>query len=172
MTDIYSLSDIDLLNEKFSGIEMRYNTFYDRMEFQEKDSVLARGPDPIIKKVVMGTKTFVIDTIETKDGAFATYVQRLDSGRIALMAKQMVIYKELERAKPMQGDVPPRYERMPDSYYLKIGWGPLKKISSLKKLIEALPDRKAEMEAYTENEKIRTNKPDDLAKFIRYYNSM
>ncbi len=148
---------------------MRYNIFYDQMEFKDKDSVYAIGPDMSIKKVVIGSETFVVDNLEFKG---KTVPLSLDSGRVSLVAKMLVIYKELRQGKPMQGDIPPRFERMPDTYYIKIGHGPLAKVSTVKKLIEMLPDRKQEMEKFTQNEKTRANKPDELTKFIRYYNSL
>ena len=169
--ETYLRGEIYLDGEKFSNIAMRYNIFDDRFEFKEKDSVLAIGPDPIIKKISIGAQTFIIDTLKVKDKRFPSYFQRLDSGRVTLMAKSFVIFKEMERAKAIQGDVPPRYERMPDVYYIKIGKGPLAKIGSIKKLIEILPDHASEMEIYSQREKIRTNN-EDLTKFIHYYNTL
>ncbi len=172
LTDTYSKSHVYSNKGNFSDIEMRYNIFYERMEFNEKDLLYAIDPDLVIQKIVLGTQTFVVDNYELKGKTAPAYFLALDSGRVSLMTKMRVIFKDRQQGKPIEGDIPAKYQRMPDVNYFKLGNGPLIKVRSLKKLIDELPDQKQEMEKFVKNEKISANNAEELTKFIQYYNSL
>ena len=172
LTDTYLKSHVYSHKGNFSDIDMRYNIFYERMEFKEKDLLYAIDPDSKIKKIVLGTQTFVVDNYELKGKMAPAYFLRLDSGRVTLMTKMRIIFKDRQQGKPIEGDIPAKYSRLPDINYIKLGNGPLIKVRSIKKLIDELPDRKQEMEKFAKNEKISANKAEELTKFIQYFNSL
>ena len=157
----------------YADLLMRYNIFLDRVEFRNKDSVVYTIiPDKVIKKVVIDNNTLVVDTYELKGDLVSTFFMRQDSGKLILLTKMMVSFREREMGKPIVGDVPAKYTRMPDVHYIKSGDGPLVKIQNIKKLIEGLPDHQKEMEEFAKKEKTSSNKAKELTSFIKYYNSL
>jgi len=172
LTDTYLKSHVYSHKGNFSDIDMRYNIFYERMEFKEKDLLYAIDPDSKIKKIVLDAQTFVVDNYELKGKTAPAYFLRLDSGRVTLMTKMRIIFKDRQQGKPIEDDIPAKYSRMQDINYIKLGDRSLIKVRSIKKLIDELPDRKQEMEDFAKKEKISANKAEELTKFIQYYNSL
>jgi hypothetical protein len=156
----------------YRDVEMRYDIYFDRIEFKNQDTVMVAGPDKLISKVQMGDQTFIVSIFKSKDKPALTYFLREDSGKMTLLTKMEIKFKNQELGKPIQGDIPAKYIRMPDTHYYKIGNGPLIKIQGIKKLIEEIPDHNGEMEQYARKEKISANKPKELKKFSQYYNSL
>jgi len=154
------------------NVQMRYNIYYDRIEYKGKETEMAIGPDKRIRKVELGEQTLVLNLYEVKGKTALAYFIRQDSGKMTILTKMTVMLKGPQFGKPIEGDVPAKYSRMPDTHYFKIGDGPLIKIQSIKKLIEELPDHREEMEVFARKEKTSTNKPKELIRFSQYYNSL
>ncbi len=153
--------------------EMRYNIYDDRIEYKGKDTVLMMiGPDKLIQKIELGDQTLVVELYEEKGKKALTYFIRQDSGKMTMLTKKAISLKPPQFGKPIEGDIPAKFTRMPDTHFYKLDKGPLVKIVSIKKLIEELPDHKAEMETFVKKEKISANKPKELALFSKYYNSL
>jgi hypothetical protein len=151
---------------------MRYNIFNDVIEFQQNGSVLALAPDKRINKVTIGSHTFVVNRFEFKSKQIEGYLERLDSGKLTLLAKMVVVFKEREEPRAMQYSiVPARFNRLGDVHYSMLPDGQLVKIESIKKLLEQLPDKNEEMAAFVKKEKIRDDR-EGLVKFFSYYNSL
>lgn len=157
---------------KMPEIEMKYNIFFDRMEYYQQDTMYAIVPNLSIDKIVLDGQTFVVENFEGDDGIYPTYFVRLDSGSLSLLTKMEINFKDRQQGKPIQGDVPAQYQRMPDKNYLRFSDGTLKRITSKKKLIQCLPDHKKEMEKYAKENKLSVKNNEELIKFTQYYNSL
>jgi len=171
-SDDFVRGSIFIFRGTYPDRDMRYNIYADRLEFKVHDSLYVIAPDRIIRKVVMGDHTLIVDSYEVKGKLVSTFFLRLDSGKISLMAKKIITFKDRQIGKPIQGDIPARYVTMPDTYYVKLGIGSLIKIESVKKLIEGLPDHRQEMNEFAQREKTSANKPKELISFIQHYNSL
>ncbi|GJM30567.1 MAG: hypothetical protein DHS20C17_32020 [Cyclobacteriaceae bacterium] len=97
---------------------------------------------------------------------------RLDSGGMSLLTKMEIIFKDRQQGKPIQGDIPAQYQRMPDKYYFRLQDGSLERITSMKKVLQWLPDRKKEMEEFVKEHKISAKNTEELIAFTQYYNSL
>ena len=156
----------------FSEIEMRYNIFYDYIEFMEKGQRYALDPNILVQKIQLGDQTFVVDFLEEKGVSTPMFLIRLDSGKVTLLSKKRLLFKEQQLGKPIEGDIPASYNQLPDTYYYKVDNGPLLKVQNIKKMIAGFPDKKQELEEYAKKEKISSNDPEELSQLIRYYNSL
>jgi len=156
----------------YKNMEMRYNICHDRIEFKAKDTVLMVGPDKLVKKVELGDQTLVVQLLETKGKPTLTYFIRQDSGKLTILTKMTITIKAPQFGKPIEGNVPAKYMKMPDTQYYMLDAGKPVKIQNLKKLIDELPDHQQEMETFAKKEKISASKPKDLVLFSRYYNSL
>lgn len=155
---------------KFEGVEMRYNIHQDVIEFRQNNFTYILDPSPDIHLVDMGEYKLVAEK-GIKNRAYGFY-EVLDSGKVTLLAKKSVSYREGKPPQALQSaPTPARYSNLPDTYYYRIGTGPLIKVTSLKKMIAGFPDNHDQLKAYAAEEKISSNKGDELARLVKYYNS-
>jgi hypothetical protein len=160
-------------NKKYGAIPLRYNIFNDNMEFQQNSTIYALYPEPRVTKVILGSETYVVEKHEVKGKMVYGYMTRLDSGKMTMLAKKIVRFTERKEAKALESSATPaKFTRIQDDYFYKIGNGEVAKISSLKNLIESLPDKRDELASYSKKEKLSTRSEEDLKKLSEYYNSL
>ena len=89
-----------------------------------------------------------------------------------MLRKMEIELTDRVASKPMRDPEPRKFVRQSDDYYVKYGRQRIYEISSLKKLIAFLEEHPDEMKTFAKKEKISAKKPDDLTKFINYFNSL
>lgn len=160
----------------FNGVfdyPMRYNIFEDYIEFQRNNQTFILDPEPRVKKVNLDNEVFVVLKFEYKGKYRHGFLEVLDSGKVSLLAKKTILFREWQEAKALgNGPTPAKFTRTDDVYYYKIGEGEVVKIDNLKKMIEGFPDKKNELSQFAKSEKINTKDEEDLKKLIKYYNSL
>jgi hypothetical protein len=165
--------EIITLNMKFPGIPMRYNIFSDQIEFKQNNSSYILAPEARIKQVHIGAHTFIAEEHEVKGRLKLGFLTLLDSGKVSLMAKKIVVYNpktEPTALAPLSS--PAKFTRSQDIFYYKIGNAPAHQIFSLKDLIKSLPGKQDEVNQFAKKEKISVKKEVELLKLIRYYNAL
>lgn len=159
--------------EKYSGISMRYNIYDDNIEFKQNNQLLILDAQPKIKKVDFDGHMFVIDNYEYKGKTRLGFFGLLDSGKVVLLSRKVVTYKEQQAPKALEtGPTPAKYTRLPDVYFYKIGNGDPVKVDNIKKMIAGFPDKQTELTEFAKKEKISAKKEDELIKLVKYYNSL
>ena len=159
--------------KKYTSVPLRYNIFNDQMEFKQNDLTYALYPGERIIKVILADETYVVEKYEIRSKIDYGYLTRLDSGKLTVLAKKVVRFTDKQEAKALESsNKPAKFTRAADLYYYKIGNGELTKSSSLKNLIEDLPDHQADVEAYAKKEKLSTRNAEDLMKLAAYYNGL
>jgi hypothetical protein len=172
LTEAFVNGDVYSKKGKFSGLPMRYNIYTDNIEFKEKNATYILDPSADIRKVDMGTYRFVVEQYEVKGKSKLGFFTLLDSGKVTLMSKKEVNFREKQPPKALETDwSPAKYTPAGEEYHFKIGSGPLQKVSSVKKLIESLPDKQDEVKEFAGKEKISKNE-EELTKLIKFYNSL
>lgn len=155
----------------FEGVEMRYNIHQDIIEFKQNNFTYILDPSPDIHLVDMGDYKLVVEK-GIKNRPYGFY-QILDSGRVTLLAKKTVRYREGRVPQALEAaPTPARYTNIPDTYYYRIGNGPLVKVTTLKKLIAGFPDGQEQLKAFASKEKLSSGKGEELVKLFRHYNSL
>lgn len=170
--DTYKKGSIIMQKGTYPDMQLRYNIFQEQMEYMKNEALYVVPPELLIRRVELDSSIFVVDVYLLKDKPTFGYFLLLDSGRITLLTKMMVAMTEYVGARALQEEKPPRYVRLPDTYYLRVDNGQLIKVGSLKKLMEALPSHREEMETFARKEKISTRQARDLIRFVRHFNSL
>lgn len=157
----------------FKEIPMRYNIHMDHIEFKENDITYILDPEPRVKKISINEHVFVVAKMDVigkmKDGFFLL----LDSGKVQLLARKVVSFKEAQAPKALESSATPaKYVTLPDRFFYRFGNGELVKINSVKKMIAAFPDRQEELSQFAKKEKISAGKQAELVRLIQYYNSL
>ena len=159
----------------YTDVPLRYNIFRDEMEFKMEGrvTIYAIEPDKKIQQILIQEDTFVVSDYEEKGKIITGFFKILATGKIDLLAKLQVDFKEEQPAKAMFDPEPAKFTRRADQYYIKINEGDItQKISNIKKLIELIGDHKNELSNYAKKEKISTGNESELIQFISFYNSL
>jgi hypothetical protein len=162
------------VNWRYPGIPLRYNIFNDNMEIRPEgqDKVYAIDPEKRIRKITVQEDTFVVAEYELKRNLVPGYFKELAHGKVDLLAKPQVDFKEKEVDKGFVEPRPDRFVRMQDEYYIRKNGGTAEKLPGLKKLIEFIGDHQKELEDYAKEKKISGGNIEELIEFISYYNAL
>ena len=157
----------------YKGISMRYNIYEDHIEFRQKDLIYILDPDLMIKKVDLGAQVLVVENYEFRMKEQPGFLTLLDSGKVTLLSKKVVTYREQQPPKALESaPTPARYSRLPDAYYYKIGTGEVMKVQNIKKMISSFPDKHQELTQFAKKEKLSHKKEADLIALVRHYNKL
>lgn len=169
LTNDFVTGDVLSSKGRFDGIEMRYNIYEDVLEFKQNKFTYLLDPSPDIRRVDMGEYRLIVDKAPG-NRAYGFYAV-LDSGNVTLLARMTVRYRQGKPAQALEAaPTPGRYMGLPDTYYYRVGDGPLTKVTSVKKMIASFPDRHAELQAFASKEKISSRKGDELVRLVRLFN--
>ena len=156
-----------------NAVPIRYNIYKDWIEYQQNNQTYILDPDVRIKSVKYDENTFVVEPYASKGKTRLGYFKVLDSGRVTLLSKQTVMYKEYQQAQALQSSSsPPKYTRTADQFYFKIEAGEIQKVDNLKNMIASFPDKQDELSAFAKKEKISVRKEEDLKRMMTYYHSL
>ena len=92
----------------------------------------------------------------------------LENGKMKLFAKKLINMREKNELL----DVPAKYSRLPDIFYVQVESEPLIKVTTVKQLISTLPDKQEELKQFVKAENISSKEEGDLVKFVAFYNSL
>lgn len=153
---------------KLDPLPMRYNIFANVMEFRQLNETFLLEADTRIAKIQMGDRVFVVEDFKFMGKKQPWFMELLEPGKLTLLAKNSVAF----RKKIEINDIPAKYSRSADVYYLRIGDQDLIKVGSMKDLIASLPEKQQELTQFAKEQKLSTKDRDDLVKLARYYNSL
>lgn len=156
-----------------NAFPLRYNIYKDWIEYQKNNQTYILDPDFRIKEVTFDENTFVVEEYPGKGKSRLGYFKLLDSGKVTLLSKQLVLYKEYQQAQALQSSAsPPKYTRTADQFYFKVESGELHKIDNIKSMVASFPDKQDLLMAYAKKEKISAKKEEDLRRLFAYYYSL
>jgi hypothetical protein len=156
----------------YTGVPMRYHIHGDFVEFKQKDATYILDPTPAIRKVNLSGASLVVDNYVVKGKSRLGFYVLLDSGKLTLLEKKNMMLYPAQPPKAIETEGKhARYEKLKDDFYYKLNGGAIVEISSVKKILEALPDHQEEMKNFVSKEKISKSE-DDLVKLARYYNQL
>lgn len=162
------------VNWRYPGVPMRYNIYNDEMEIKPEgqDLVYAIVPEKRIKKIAFASDTFVVADYELRRDLVPGYFRELENGKMDLLAKPRVDFREKEVDKGFVEPQPDRFIRLQDEYYIRKEGNMAEKLPSLKKLIEIMGDHRKQLEEYAKENKISSGNIEEIIQFISYYNSL
>jgi hypothetical protein len=172
LTDAFIDATVFFARGPETVLPVRYNIYNDYIEYRQNDQTFILNPSVLIDKIHLGNEILLVDKYECKGKLKQGYFTLLDSGKIVLLSKKVVVYKESHGIKAFEsGSTLPTYTRASNHYYYKIN-GELIKVDNLKNVITNLPNRREEVSRFAKEEKISVRKEDELVKLFRYYNSL
>ena len=165
--------DVYTFGGMYKDVPLRYNVYKNNVEFKKNNQIYILDPSVQINKIIIDKDTLVVQKYPFRGAVKLGFLSLLDSGKVLLLSKSVVSYRQAQPPKPLEPEgKPARYSTLPDIYYLKIGEGEANEITNLKTLIQRFPDKHNELNEFADREKISTRKKEDLIKLVRYYNSL
>ena len=156
-----------------NAVPIRYNIYKDWIEYQQNNQTYILDPDVRIKQVKFDESVFVVEPYPSKGKTRLGYFKVLDSGKVTLLAKQVVLYKEYQQAQALQSSSsPPKYTRAADQFYFKVGASKPKKVDNIKSMIASFPDKQDLLMDYAKKEKISARREEELRRLFAYYYSL
>jgi hypothetical protein len=155
------------------NLAVRYNAYQDLLEYQQNGQRLVLDANAAIKKVDCGESTIVVEKYKFRGKPKTGYLTVLDTGKATLYVKHTVIFIEAKKGGNLDGtDQPAQFKRSPDTYYYRVGDGPLTEVDNMKSVIASFPDKQDELAKYVKKEKITHRKEEQLRQFFKYYNTL
>ena len=158
---------------QFVNVPVRYNIFSDQIEFRTDDgSVMALAAPEAVEKVEFGD--FQLEYIpyllgnKIKRGFFVL----LEKGEVTLYSRPRILFEQAKEPGAYSSAQPPKFLRRPDEYYIRAGKEPAEIIVKRKDISRVLPDHQKEVEDFIKDNRIKTNRPEDLSRLVQYYNSL
>jgi hypothetical protein len=157
-------------DNEYLTCKLRFDIYVNQMEVSvEEKSYLITKPEGFKEFIIDSTRIQYISYIDGNITKKAFMLVESDSGAYRLFTRKKVIYHKADEAKPYTDPKPERFEQKEDEYYLAFQNNPALQISSLKKLVKALPDLKPIIDVYPEK-KVDFDKPDELLKLVEFIN--
>jgi hypothetical protein len=156
---------------KIEKIPLRINLYNGDMEFKEKDVTMAIAEPQRVDKVVMGEYTFIYIP-ENKKAKVGGFVRMWNPELPSIITKMEIDFKKKEPAKPYVEPLPDRFEKGHDKHFLLTSTHEIEKITSVKKLIQAIGEHESELSDFAKQEKVSSGNIEELVKLLEYYHSL
>ncbi|WP_320112962.1 hypothetical protein [Draconibacterium orientale] len=158
---------------QYNDIPLRYNIYNDEMEFQTPNNqVLSIAAPEIVDKAVLGENTFSNIPYALGNKVKRAYFILLTEGKLSLYARPEVLYKKPKKAAAYSEPEPAKFEKRPDTYYLRLNQQAAVRIESKKDLQNFFTDHQNKMESFIKKNKIKPGKADKMMELVEYYNSL
>lgn len=160
-------------NQKYEGIDLRYNIFNDQVEFNLPDEeVQILAAPEMLEKVEIGSTEMVYLPYSIGKKIKKGFLIVLLEGKASLYAKPEIFFKKAVEPAAYKDAQPPAFERRPDQYFIRVGNSEAKLVESKKELLGVFPDRADDIENFIKKNKTKTNDPESLKQLIEFYNSL
>ncbi len=159
--------------QKYVDVPLRYNIYSDQLEFKTPENkVMAMAIPELIETVEFGNIKMVYIPYTNSKKVLHGFLKVLAEGEASLYSKSNVVFKDAEKSRGYDEPEPARFIKQADSYYIRIGTGPAKRVGNKKELTAIFTTHKTEITSFIKKNKVKTNKPERLKKLVLYYNSL
>ncbi|NHM06777.1 hypothetical protein G4D82_06065 [Flavobacterium sp. CYK-4] len=169
---MFAQAKVDNVAQKYF---MRYNNYADEFEFitPKNDTLVLDKIDDFSNITILGTNkkyklvTYSPNSEKPKKGYLIELYQKSSFG---LYKREWTSYYAGKKAKTtLEKDMPPRYNKEKDYYYLKDGNGNISDFpESKKQLFKLFPDKKEAIETFVKDNKIDFDLEADRIKIINF----
>ncbi|WP_276370707.1 hypothetical protein [Chryseolinea sp. H1M3-3] len=173
LDDSFTQGEVYFAKGKPTVVPVRYNIYKDWVEYQQNNQTYILDPNERIKKIKLGERILIVESFESRGKTKQGYFILIDSGKVMLLSKKTVTYRERTEAKALEaGATPAKYTQGPDRFFFKVENGQVQSVENVKSVIAALPNNHDELNRFVKEEKISVRKEKDLVRLIKYYNSL
>lgn len=155
---------------RIENVPLRLNLYNGDLEFKEKNTIMAMAEPDRINKVVIGEYTLIY--LKDENAKVHGFVRMWNTDKPAILTKMETDFFKREPEKPYAEPKLDRFERATDKHYLLKSGNEIEKVSSVKKLIQALGDHEKELSEFAKEQKTSASNIEELVKLVDYYHSL
>lgn len=157
----------------YQNIPLRYNIYNDDIEFKTKQGGYVAIANPsAIKEIKIGEDTFIYTTkVKNKRESLGFYKLTAD-GNTQLLTRYNIYFTGATQTTGYKAAEPPKFNKNPNTYFIKIGDNAPVRISKKKDLQIIFSTKSKELLAYVKKEKINIRKEDGLIKLVQFINQI
>ncbi|MBU1013103.1 MAG: hypothetical protein KKG99_08850 [Bacteroidetes bacterium] len=156
---------------KYVDVPLRYNIYNDDMEFEvDKNTYLAISNPKSMNEICIGDDVFVYTIKRNKKGEQFGYYQLLQKGKVQLLSRYNIVFKEATTTTGYKAPEPAKLERNSNTYYLQIGTDEPQEISGKKDIQTIFGSESPKIEAFIKKEKLNVRKEADLIELVKFIN--
>jgi hypothetical protein len=149
----------------------RYDVYADQMQFIADNDTLAFAAPSEMKSVTFDGMTFIYSSFECTSMLMKGYFELLVPGKKQLLLKRMVTYHLTDEIAGVE-EKKDTY-LINETFFLKEGNQPAIKLACNRKAaLDAMNDRRKEMEAYLKTSGNKVRSKDEMKLMVAYYNSL
>lgn len=169
--DAFQLAMVEDITEKAN---MRYNIYKDEFEFltPKNDTLILDKIEDFGKLSFAATKTKykLVNYISTNDKYYYGYlIDIYQKENVGLFKKENIEFNEEKIARTsLESNMPAKYYKSKNTYFLKIKETINEFPSNKKKIIKLFPEKKEVIEAFIKDNKIDFDKEQDLIKVVDF----
>lgn len=162
----YSVANVTVAGGKvYTAIKVKINLLENKMLYKDGDAEFV-AVVPISKVEFIGTDA-IFTSVQKDDKEW--FCQVLDSGRVSLLKKYTVTYKD--DTPYGTTSITRTYSQKPTYYILRTP--DLSELNrSEDKVVEMLSDKRKQVSSYIQKNNIRIKREEDLIRVFQYYNSL
>ena len=154
-------------NIRYINVPLRYNIYNDDIEFEmTKGSYLAISHPEKMKEIRIGDDVFIYDIKRNKKGEQYGYYKLVEDGKIQLLSRFNIVFKEGTTTTGYKAAEPPKFNRNANSLYLKIGTKEPQQLSKKKDIGRIFGPKAKEITALMKAEGLNFRKEGDLIKLV------
>jgi hypothetical protein len=157
---------------KYVDVPLRYNIYNDNIEFDTGNGVQALAAPEIVDRVEFGGFTMVYVPYSITKKIRRGFFILEEEGKASLLIKPEVAFVKATKPGAYKEAEPAKFDKRPDSYYIRVGMAEAKIISGKNDIVEIFPDNRDKIEAFIKKNKIKYRKAEDLKQLVQYYNSL
>jgi hypothetical protein len=158
-------------NIRYIDVPLRYNIFNDVIEYEMSEgSYLAISDPEKMKEICIGDDVFIYDIKRNKKGEQYGYYKLVEDGRIQLLSRFNIVFKEGTTTTGYKAAEPPKFNRNANSLYLKIGTEEPQQLSKKKDIGRIFGPKAKEVLALMKTEDLNFRKEGDLSKLVNLLN--
>jgi len=160
-SDEFREGTVNLKNGNRYIVPLRYDLYQDEIEFKQAGSIYWLTKNDV-EDIHLGQEVLYPEN--------SNYYFVLDSGRFSLCIKKRVSFFPKVPPKAYADEIPDRFERDRDEYFLKQENNPPEAIKNKKTLLGIFSENQAALD-FIKTSKINVNKVEDLLELVRFLNN-
>lgn len=160
---------------RYINVKFRYNIFADQMEYLAGEEILTLANPLDFRYFILDENVFVYQAfVSGNSKPQRGYFQLLFSDTsVTLFKKMTIIYESAEELQAFAESKPARFTKKSDKYFLTFPEGlPVEISLNRKKVLEAFPDNKIELEKYISEKRLKFSNEEDLLSLVDFYNNL
>jgi hypothetical protein len=157
--------------------DIRYDIYADEIQLRDQNTLFALIHPERVKKILVENTTFIYSSYVNSPEAEpssddSSYFLVNTDGKCVLLVKKNMRIQDAEPPKLYQDAKPAKFIPTKDTYYIKLGDKNAIYVKNENALISVFEDKKAELQGFIKQNKLKTNNISDLEKIVTYYNGL